>query len=261
MDKKTDTAPDFARLNETERTILILLANGHTAKSIANMTSRSVAAVNERLREARRKTGFASSRELARQLATQESRDDIIGVDLAPLAQAEPSRPTVRRSRSGVLLMTAAIILASAAAWHIFASQSVPVSQVQLEAPPPKLLDPTYWNDQYWHDRFASETRDTPWASRAEAALHAKLQTLPDFKRRIDQFRARCAQTTCEVSGRFADEAEQAAATLEMVQDIAAKPAEGGAPPLTVVSFSVEVAQDEASPAGFLMHFRRDFEP
>ena len=261
MDKKTDTAPDFARLNEPERTILILLAKGHTAKSIANMTSRSVAAVNERLREARRKTGFASSRELARQLAAQENRDDIIGVDLVPTPQAEPSRPTDRRSRSGVLLMATALILASAAALHMLASQSVPVSQVQQEVPAPTLLDPTYWNDKYWRDRFASETRDSPWALRAEAALRAKLQTVPDLNMRIDQLRARCARTACEVSGRFVGEADLVAATLEMVQDAAAKPVEGGAPPLTVVSFSVEVAQDEASPAGFLMHFRRDFEP
>jgi len=261
VDNKPDTAPDFARLNEPERTILILLAKGHTAKSIANMTSRSVAAVNERLREARRKTGFASSRELARQLAAQENRDEIIGVDLVPTPQAEPSRPTDRRSLSGVLLMTAAIILASAAAWHILASQNMPVPSIPQEAPPPTLLDPTYWNDRYWHGRFASETRDTPWASRAEAALRAKLETVPDFNTRIDQLRARCARTACEVSGRFVGEAEQAAATLEMVQDVAAKPVERGAPPLTVVSFSVEVAQNEESPAGFLMHFRRDFEP
>ena len=156
--------------------------------------------------------------------------------------------------------MTAAIILASAAAWHILASPGVPVSRVKDGAPPPQLLDPTYWNDRYWHDRFAAETRDAPWASRAETALRAKLEALPDFNRRIDQFRVRCAQTACEVTGRFAGEAEQTATTLEMVQDAAIKPAETGAPPLTIVSFSLEVPQDKASPVGFLMHFRRDVE-
>ena len=157
--------------------------------------------------------------------------------------------------------MATALILASAAALHMLASQSVPVSQVQQELPPPTLLDPTYWNERYWHDRFTSETRHPSWALRAEAALRAKLQTVPNFNTRIDQLSARCARTACEVGGRFVGEADLVAATLEMVQDAAAKPVEGGAPPLTVVSFSVEVAQNEASPAGFLMHFRRDFEP
>ncbi|HET6407092.1 MAG TPA: sigma factor-like helix-turn-helix DNA-binding protein [Chthoniobacteraceae bacterium] len=60
---KAHVAPDLARLNEAEREALRLLAEGHTAKSIAGLTGRSVAAVNERLREARRKTGIGSSRE------------------------------------------------------------------------------------------------------------------------------------------------------------------------------------------------------
>ena len=57
---------DLSRLNEAERRVLRLLAEGHTAKSIAAELATSPAAVNERLREARRKTGVGSSRELAR---------------------------------------------------------------------------------------------------------------------------------------------------------------------------------------------------
>ena len=56
---------DLSRLNEAERRVLGLLAEGHTAKSIANTIGSTPAAVNERLREARRKTGVGSSRELA----------------------------------------------------------------------------------------------------------------------------------------------------------------------------------------------------
>lgn len=260
MDEQGDTAPDLGRLNAAERTILTLLAQGHTAKSIAAMTSQSVAAVNERLREARGKTGFSSSRELARKLAAQENRDEIIGVDRAAPSQAEASGPTARRSLSGVLLVTAAILLASAAAWSLLTSQGAPAPPISPEAPASKPLDPTYWNDRYWHDRFTAETRDTAWAPRAEAAIRARLEAIPDFDARVDQLRARCAQTACEVSGRFAGDTALAPATLEMVQDAAVRPA-GGGPPLTIVSFSVEVGQGKEAPTGFLMHFRRDVEP
>lgn len=37
-------------LSDTERQVLGLLAEGHTVKSIAGVTGRSVAAINERLR-------------------------------------------------------------------------------------------------------------------------------------------------------------------------------------------------------------------
>ena len=42
---------DFSRLNDAERGVLRLLAEGHTAKSIANSLGSSPAAVNERLRD------------------------------------------------------------------------------------------------------------------------------------------------------------------------------------------------------------------
>jgi DNA-binding CsgD family transcriptional regulator len=64
--------PDLSALNSAEREALSLLAQGHTAKSIASITGRSVGSINERLREARRKTGVRSSRELARLFAAQE---------------------------------------------------------------------------------------------------------------------------------------------------------------------------------------------
>jgi DNA-binding CsgD family transcriptional regulator len=63
---------DLSRLNDAERRVLRLLAEGHTAKSVATELGTTLAAVNERLREARRKTGVGSSRELARLLKAQE---------------------------------------------------------------------------------------------------------------------------------------------------------------------------------------------
>mgnify|MGYP006165162457 FL=1 len=47
-------------LTDKELEILRLLAGGHTVKSIAARLERSEASINERLREARRKTGVAS---------------------------------------------------------------------------------------------------------------------------------------------------------------------------------------------------------
>ena len=98
-------SPDLGRLNPPEQEVLHLLAEGHTAKSIASLTGRSVAAVNERLREARRKTGASSSRELARLLKAQKNRDEKIGVDGAsgaeqsmPLEAVPPSRRSARPS-------------------------------------------------------------------------------------------------------------------------------------------------------------------
>lgn len=62
-------------LTDKELEILRLLAGGHTVKSIAARLERSEASINERLREARRKTGVGSSRELARLLDAQKIWD------------------------------------------------------------------------------------------------------------------------------------------------------------------------------------------
>jgi DNA-binding CsgD family transcriptional regulator len=65
---------DLSRLSDAERRALRMLARGHTAKSAALELGVSEGAVNERLHEARRKTGVASSRQLAR-LATDGGAD------------------------------------------------------------------------------------------------------------------------------------------------------------------------------------------
>ncbi len=65
----------LADLNDNELEILHLPANGHTAKSIASSLGRSDTDVHERLRDARRKTGVGSSRELARLLNAQQIWD------------------------------------------------------------------------------------------------------------------------------------------------------------------------------------------
>lgn len=90
-------ASQLDRLTAQERHLLRLLAQGHTAKTIASSEGLSVNAVNERLRSARRKTGAVSSRELARLIdgqaapAPQEIRHKLIDVD-----GASSSPPTSR---------------------------------------------------------------------------------------------------------------------------------------------------------------------
>ena len=73
----SQTIPDstLAALNDKELEIFRLLAAGHTVTSIAASLDRSETAINERLRESRRKTGVGSSRELARLLDAQKIRD------------------------------------------------------------------------------------------------------------------------------------------------------------------------------------------
>lgn len=73
MSNPSLVSPDA--LSEKELEILRLLAAGHTVKSIAADLGRSEASINERLREARRKTGVGSSRELARMVDAQKNRD------------------------------------------------------------------------------------------------------------------------------------------------------------------------------------------
>ena len=116
---------DLSRLNAKERQILLLLAQGHTAKSAAVATGSSVHAVNERLREARRKTGVASSRELARlvSLNPQKSRDEKIGVPDAKPASLKEQR---RFYRKDWLTMTALALASTTLALVLLAPQSRP---------------------------------------------------------------------------------------------------------------------------------------
>lgn len=104
------------KLNARELDILRLLAAGHTVKSIAVHLSRSEASINERLRDARRKAGVGSSRELARLLDEQKIWDK--NPDLAPLPSSEDTReqPANRRRFAArgtfIMLVTIPVIAA-----------------------------------------------------------------------------------------------------------------------------------------------------
>lgn len=141
--------PDVSRLSDAERRILLLLSSGHTAKSAAVALEISEGAVNERLRQARRKTGAASSRELARALAAarpashdlrpqktrpRETCDEKIGMAAGRLDAHAKKRI---RSPWGAspLLAGAFMIVAVAVAASIGAFTAIAVADRRTEPP------------------------------------------------------------------------------------------------------------------------------
>ncbi|PXA94367.1 hypothetical protein DMC18_06555 [Caulobacter sp. D5] len=84
---------DLSRLSDAERRVLLLLARGHTAKSAAVALGVSESAVNERLREARRKTGVGSSRQLARLVAGDGTGDAVGDGTVVPANGAPAEAP------------------------------------------------------------------------------------------------------------------------------------------------------------------------
>ncbi len=118
-------ASSLDRLTEQERRLLTLLAQGHTAKTIANAEGLSVNVVNERLRSARRKTGAVSSRELARLLDRenpQENRNKFFGVE-AELNAPHPGRSPGSAKGAGrwlvgsVAVVSGILVLIGIASW------------------------------------------------------------------------------------------------------------------------------------------------
>lgn len=83
-------------LNARELEVLRLLAEGHTIKSIAARLDRTEASINERLRDARRKTGVGSSRELARQLGAQKIWDKNPDLAMTSPSSEAPVQPASR---------------------------------------------------------------------------------------------------------------------------------------------------------------------
>jgi DNA-binding CsgD family transcriptional regulator len=200
------TGIDLSSLNPSERSVLLLLAEGHTAKSIANLTGRSVGAVNERLREARRKTGVGSSRELAR-LFAQENRHEEVGVVTSK--PGLPEQETSGAHQSGRLVAGMFLVMLSffAAAALLFALHQAQTANPDVGGPPgtsndaPRMLE----------DRLRVEARDGVWASRMETTLRARYAAISGLAH--DQsLRVTCAKTVCRVIGRSipgGDESDQ----------------------------------------------------
>ena len=191
---------ELSRLNDAERRVLRLLAEGHTAKSIANAIGTTPAAVNERLREARRKTGVGSSRELARVLKAQENRHQQMGVGsrgasvplLSP-SDAEPWRPHV-----GVFAMIALCLLAAAGAAALMLQAPATESKVDplIGEPLPQGPAPADL-----HAKVRAEPRDSEWAPRIESAVRARLLQIPLIGKDGNALRVICAKDLCEMAG------------------------------------------------------------
>lgn len=136
----------ISRLSERERETLRLLAQGYDAKSAALALGISLHAVNERLREARRKLGVSSSREAARLLASREngasnfSGDKQIGVgaggrsgsgDIRPDGWAAGARrPFLSRSIGIAMIL---LFAAAIGAWALSGHQG---TTSKADAPP-----------------------------------------------------------------------------------------------------------------------------
>jgi DNA-binding CsgD family transcriptional regulator len=129
----------LAELNDRELEILRLLTAGHTVKSIAVQLGRSEASINERLRDARRKTGVGSSRELARMVDAMKFGDAQKNwdrkIDLpAERSGADDLEPpaTAGRSRSkGTIAMLTALPALAAGLLAMAASSTQHVPPVQ----------------------------------------------------------------------------------------------------------------------------------
>lgn len=136
-------AGSLAALNDNELEILHLLANGHTAKSIAASLGRSEAAINERLREARRKTGVGSSRELARLLDAQKIWDKNIDLPARQPSDDTPDQPRTRglkwtKGRIAMLIALPAALLGLA----VVAGTTDRAAEAPKTAPAPATPSP-----------------------------------------------------------------------------------------------------------------------
>jgi DNA-binding CsgD family transcriptional regulator len=127
-------------LTDKELEILRLLTAGHTVKSIAARLGRSEASINERLRDARRKTGIGSSRALARYLDAQKFWDKHIDLSASGSSVDEARPPTARRLTSkGPIIMFIAMALAAAGIVLTTGQEAQPQSS-RVAAPAPLPL-------------------------------------------------------------------------------------------------------------------------
>lgn len=179
---------DHAALTDREKATLRLLLAGHDAKSIARELGLSVHTVNERLREARRKLGAASSREAARRLAESEGAvlqnlgDARLGVPASGVSMASSDRPERRTSRlawliGGMLIMSVLIATVAAIVLHVPASPvaQAPAGVSVAETTPASLDAAKAWlalvDQGKWHASwqtaaamFRTQIGDARWA-------------------------------------------------------------------------------------------------
>ena len=213
---------DLSHLNDGECRVLALLAEGHTVKSIANMTGWTVAAVNERLRSARRKAGVGSSRELARFFAQQHETKKI-GLEASSknaLNIARESRDQAGSKWKGVTAMTLLLVAAVSAALALQQLQSAAASdpmidgllderdpqsvldQIKPEQNPENVLASEGMNSMLrrLHSHVRTEKRDDNWSPRTESLLRRFFLRVPSVGSPQARLRVLCSATLCEVT-------------------------------------------------------------
>lgn len=205
---RSGRAIDLSRLNEAERRVLRLLGEGHTAKSIANELGSTSAAVNERLREARRKTEVGSSRELARLLKAQENRDEQIGVAGRRVTSATFSAPAAEpwRPQTGVIAMIALLLVAAAGAAALISQAPASTNEVDplVGRPIERFGQPADL-----HAKVRAEAPDRSWAEPTEAAIRARVMQIPLVGKGGNVLRVTCGMTLCEIAGTLLGEGQR----------------------------------------------------
>ena len=200
-------AIDLSQLSEAERHVLRLLGQGHTAKSIARTLGSSPTAINERLRQARRKTGVGSSREVARLLTAQENRDEKIELAFGSDERSPESWVSENRFRPrwlGATVMIIAVVAALSIATYGIDQLRAPAA-LNNEA----IIDPivgrippsTEFGIDKLYLRLRAEKRDTSWAPGTEQALRGYLNGIRYVGRTGEPFRVTCGSTLCEAAG------------------------------------------------------------
>ena len=249
---------ELDRLTDVERNILILLAKGHTAKTIASETGLSVAAVNERLRAARRRTGAGSSRELARLLA-QENRDDFSGVGAAAeAASSSAGQPTFRwLTRRNVMIASAALaaVLAIAVGPQLIDPQTSPAVGSNADVIE-RLSTPS--TPQQLRGQLNAEGRDVAWADATEVGIREAYGARPNFARTVDRLSVACGRTLCEVIGRTRNGAPGDDVTQVLI-DVQSPQAVEAIAALGLEGRSSSFTADPADPQGmvFVTYFAR----
>lgn len=258
-----DTAQMLNRLNAAERELLILLGRGHTAKSIAMLKGLSVAAVNERFRSARRKTGLASSREIARLLVAQENRDDLI--DLAASPADAPSLPRPDAPPSGrafltrrwrLIVITAALLAAGLLAYETATPPARPTPAQTTSSTQHSPERRTRPDPEALKAEVANGSRDAVWSPQAEQALSRSYRQVAAFDESVPTVRITCTSSVCEVAGETRPDLSGADRDQLMAAFLALKPSDGQVR-LTSVSHRFGYQPDGHEAGIYVAYWRR----
>lgn len=157
------TSDQIDRLTPAERDVLSLLASGHDTKTAAVELRISIHAVNDRLREARRKLNVTSSREAARILAGHQNQKNwgkFSGGDAVSQQCADqPRRKVALFLVTGVLTMS--LVLLAAMLWSSGGSAAASPHVVAVSPAKGAIIAPGPFSLTVTYDR---PMRDNSWS-------------------------------------------------------------------------------------------------